>query len=565
MPPRQIKTPALAELLMQLRFSPEKQRRKQLDAAERLYEIVEPSRQYPLEFVRFRITGHLPPQPSEPVLIDGQQLLEDLGVFIAKLSGPMAEKVEQQPQRIYTTEQLAHKLGVSTKTIERWRKGGLVARKYLWPDGRKRLGFAQSKIDRFIASHQQLVHQARSFSRLSVQQKRRMIREARRLARTGRIRRHQLIRQLAAKFGCCRETVRSTLLAHERAHPEKPIFHKPAGVITPAQAAEIYRLFRQGTPVPQLMQRFCRSRSSIYRIVKVRRARELLLRKIDFIASDEFLADDARQKILAKPLEQIAPHRPHVAEPFGLADSSLPQYLQSLKQTPPLTRQQEWELFRRYNYLKYLASLRRAGLKPTEVSSARLDEIDSYLDEAERIKKILVEANLPLVVAVARRHLRGRDNLLELISEGNLSLLQAIEKFDYTRGFRFTTFASWTISKDYARKLATHRPVRPHAAESFAQRQQLRSQEPAADFAALEHVRKSLAQVIREELTEREQYVILSRFGPIGQPIKRKTKTLKQIGDELGLSKERIRQIELQALQKLRQSLSAEQFELLTG
>ena len=70
---------------------------------------------------------------------------------------------------------------------------------------------------------------------------------------------------------------------------------------------------------------------------------------------------------------------------------------------------------------------------------------------------------------------------------------------------------------------------------------------------------------MKENLTEREQYIIANRFGLVGSPIRKGTKTLKQIGEELSLSKERIRQIELLALQKLRQSLSPEEFELLTG
>jgi RNA polymerase primary sigma factor len=87
----------------------------------------------------------------------------------------------------------------------------------------------------------------------------------------------------------------------------------------------------------------------------------------------------------------------------------------------------------------------------------------------------------------------------------------------------------------------------------------------AAEVPALERTHQNLAEVIRVELDEREQYVIMHHFGLIGSSIRKNTKTLKQIGDELGLTKERIRQIELTALQKLRQCLSSEQFELLTG
>ena len=132
----------------------------------------------------------------------------------------------------------------------------------------------------------------------------------------------------------------------------------------------------------------------------------------------------------------------------------------------------------------------------------------------------------------------GGANLGDLISEGNFALMRAVEKFDYTRGFRFTTFASWAIAKAFARKM----PARTAKRDKETATSHARMQE---DF--------------------REQYIVLSRFGPIGQPIRKKTKTLKEIGDDLGLSKERVRQIELVALQKLRQSLSPKEFELLTG
>jgi RNA polymerase sigma factor (sigma-70 family) len=205
-------------------------------------------------------------------------------------------------------------------------------------------------------------------------------------------------------------------------------------------------------------------------------------------------------------------------------------------------------------------------MKPTLASGTLLSQIESYLAEAEDIKRTIIEANLQLVVGIARKHTTSGANLLDLVSEGNISLMRAVEKFDYSRGFRFATFASWTIAKDYARKIpARSSRLGKATAASLAEIQRELRADDAADFAAIERAHKSLTQVIKDNLTDREQYIILNRFGLVGSPIKKQTKTLKQVGEELSLSKERVRQVELIALQKLRQSLSAEEFELLTG
>lgn len=562
---RKITNENLAELLMQLRFAPQKQRQKQLDSAEKLLAIIEKDKQYPFDFVCFKITGYRPKASVGRQLVEGVQLFGDLLIFISKLSGQLDSVVAEQKQKVYTVEELAESLGVSTKTISRWREKGLVARRFVFDDGKKRLGFLQSAVDKFLNANPNLVQTAKAFTRITKKQKQWIIKRAIVLAAQDTMTRHQIINQIASQIGRAHETVRTIILAYEKANPNKRIFKKPAGVIKPTQAAEIYKLFKAGATIEELMKCFNRTRSSIYRIINQRRAKEILARKIEFIASDEFLEKDARERILTQPTDLPELTTPKTKS-FKLATRELPEYLQSLTDAPVLNRERETELFRRYNFLKYLVCITRAGIRPTSVSSTRLREIESYVTEAENIKKAIIEANLGLVVTIASKHATSGASMPDLVSEGNLSLMRAVEKFDYTRGFRFATYASWAIAKDFAHKIPadTARLDKATVASLANVQRDLRAA-TAAGVASIERARRSLIHVIKDNLDEREQYIILNHFGLVGPPIKKKKKTLKQIGDDLDLSKERVRQIELVALQKLKHFLSIEEFELLKG
>ena len=566
---------------MQLRFAPQRKRHKQLVSAEKLFAIIDKDKEYPFEFVCFKITGYRPKGQTARELVKGSELAEDLPIFIAKLSAQVTPPASQQQEKVYDIEQLAAALGVSTKTINRWRKRGLLARKFVFDDGVKRLGFFQSTADRFIKANPDLTAKAKTFTRLTKKQKQQIIKQACSLTAKSRLSRYQLIEKIAAKTAKAHETIRYTLLNYEKSHPDRHVFKESPLAVDPAHAAEIYKLFKQGSAIKELMERFNHSRSSIYRIIDHGRAKALLAKKIEFIDSPEFLTEDAARKILANPLEAVFA-KDHL--PPRLAPRLLARRPDSRRETrgqvedkrgvaagrtaAPLNREREIELFRRYNYLKYLASTKTATLMPGRPSGKMLTEVESYLAQAETIKKVIIEANLGLVVSVAKKHTISGANLPDLISEGNFSLMRAVEKFDYTRGFRFATYASWAIAKDYARRIPAEFAQLDKFAEVPIEKVQEDLRTTAATVVNIERAHRSLIKAIRDNLDEREQYIILNHFGLIAsktKKLKKEKKTLQQIGEDLQLSKERVRQLELVALQKLKHLLSTEEFELLTG
>ena len=268
--------------------------------------------------------------------------------------------------------------------------------------------------------------------------------------------------------------------------------------------------------------------------------------KIEYIDSAEFMEEDSARAILTE------------SESISSLKRDKAGYL--------LNRIQERELFRRYNYLKYMVSVERAKIKSKNPSGKTLEKIESYLDQSEKIKNILIEANLRLVISIAGKHKNSGHNLGDLVSEGNMSLIGAVEKFDYTRGFRFSTYATWAVAKHFARSIPQEaaRPDRPDDTDMSKLDQDMRKID-AVNLSAVEKAHRSLEQIINDNLTEREQYIIRSHFGLEGDRVTKKKKTLKEIGETLGITRERVRQIELVALQQLRHCLSPEEFELLTG
>ena len=423
-----VKNSSLDQFFKELRYAPRQRQKRELAAAIDLLSIVEPEKEYPFEFICFRITEYRLREDMSGVIIKGSELADDLRTFIDRLSSRLSISAVDQAEKIYTVNELCQKYSVSVKTVQRWRKRGLVGWIYVFPDGKKCLGFLESAVDLFVRNNRIGTKKAANFSQLTADQKNEIVTLARSYVSSTDLSRNQIILKIADRIKRSREAIRYILIEYEKLHPDEKLFSKPAGVVGPKEASQIYKLRKQGVPVIELMERFHRSRSSIHRIINKRRAKSLLNRKIEFIASGDFLADNSVKKILS--------------------DQKIVKKLKARSRQILLTKQEEVELFRRYNFLKFLAHQMRGDINHTMPSSRRLKKIDAYLTASEEVKNFIVEANLGLVVSVAKRHTMLGSSMPDLVSEGNFTLMRAVEKFDYTRGYRFSTYASLAIAKD---------------------------------------------------------------------------------------------------------------------
>jgi len=295
----------------------------------------------------------------------------------------------------------------------------------------------------------------------------------------------------------------------------------------------------------------------------------------------------------------------------GISTDLVRAYLKEIGKVPLLTAEMEVELAQRIEAGLFAAEKVRQseeGEAP-KLSAALRRDLDWLVHDGQKAKRHLLEANLRLVVSIAKRYL-GRGMLfLDLIQEGNLGLIRAVEKFDYTKGYKFSTYATWWIRQAITRAMADQaRTIRipVHMVEQInkltrVQREMLQelgreptpeelakeldmtpekvveiqgyAREPvslettigddqdsnlgdfiedadapiAADVVSYGLMQEQLNEVLRT-LTDREAAVVKMRFGLVdGQP-----RTLDEIGREFGLTRERIRQIESKTLSKLR-------------
>lgn len=291
------------------------------------------------------------------------------------------------------------------------------------------------------------------------------------------------------------------------------------------------------------------------------KAIQLLKDEISFVNSADLREEDAdHQEILDAVLAD--------AEINNEVPQELPAHLKRMCDTSLLTAEQERVLFKQMNFLKHQASSLRVQLdaeaSDLDALQEKVREIEKILAAAERIREHLVKANMRLVMSIVKKFVTRQHSFDDLLSEGMFTLIQAVEKFDYARGFRFSTYAYRSIVRSIYR-LINNTQKDDERVTLVAEDWPFEMEEGDGSSVLTDQVwsnLRNLTSEMMEKLDRRERMIIRCRYA-LGAH--RKVTTFQAIADRLGVSKERVRQLEQRAVNKLRAMASEYEMDELFG
>lgn len=275
-------------------------------------------------------------------------------------------------------------------------------------------------------------------------------------------------------------------------------------------------------------------------------AKRMATQKIEFIGSDSFSESGAEATILGDfflgtGLEGA------VSNPSKAP--VLPAHLARLCEAKLLTPEEEKSVFHRMNYLRFRADALKS--KGNLDNPWNVKRIEGLLAAADWYRDWIVKSNMRLVISIVKKFVNIQNGFDDLLSDGIVALLRAVDKFDVDLGFRFSTYATQVVRRNTYRCVMEKQNDRQRNLGSFHENGIDISDDQKESSMSEQrwHELRARLSLMLDHLDRREKFIIRARFSLGGH---RRIQTLQRLADTLGVSKERIRQLEKRALDKLR-------------
>jgi RNA polymerase primary sigma factor len=276
------------------------------------------------------------------------------------------------------------------------------------------------------------------------------------------------------------------------------------------------------------------------------RVGHLLRHEVEYIPNADFARgtsrrDEAMLEVAAACTRRDVQPRPR----------DLPVHLARLCQTALLSAAEERQLFEAMNYLKYRVNVLRAKLRSESPDRRLVEKAQRLLDAATIIRDHIVQANMRLVISIVKKFVTPQYSFDELLSDGIDTLIQAVDKFDFDRGFRFSTYAYRSIARNAYRRVSDLQKEQSRFVSGSDELiREIPEEAPSQMFR--EDSWRQLTRTLKKmlaNLDRREQLIVQGRYSAGAD---NRAKTFQSMADALGVSKERVRQIEQRAVRKLK-------------
>lgn len=367
-----------------------------LKSAEELILEIDPDSSYPVEFVLWRLTGDRGAEETLP--IKGVVLRRDLAILVQRVSERAPIEAGDDPNGALDMHEAATALGVSVRTVQRWRSDGLVFRHIRFPDGQLRLGILHGTLKAFRERVSGRLHRAAGFTRISVDEERRFLDRARSLMASGHSL-NQAALEVASESTRAHETIRQLIRRHRG---ERGPVRGVGGRVLHRERRLVLKGMERGIETSLLAERLGRSTSSIRRIGAEARADRLRGLRPNWIDLPAFDQDDAEHVLLGA---RDVVHR-RLPE---LRESTLKDQVHALRKPGDSPE----ALILPAMNLQLRIAARLIDVLPRTPPVGRLDEIETRLRRADNLRRRVGEAVLGAAISRVEQHLSSSITTLD--------------------------------------------------------------------------------------------------------------------------------------------------------